>query len=84
MKTIPFRVTDITRDRRNVAQLESARKITQDRLDQAIERHFNEKVRLNIQRRLNERVEEILSMTPSARPRALEDCQCDINIGSWT
>lgn len=84
MKTIPFRVNDITRDRRNVAQLESARKLTQDRLDQAVERHFNEKVRLNIQRRLNRRVEEILNMTPSAEPRQPEDCALDINTGTWT
>lgn len=58
--TASFQVTHITRDRRTKAQLESARKIDQDRADQAIEQLWNERVRANVQARLNRRVEAFL------------------------
>lgn len=63
--TVSFQVAHITRDRRTKAQLESARKIDQDRADQAIERLWNERVRANVQARINRRVEAFLQ-EPSA------------------
>jgi hypothetical protein len=84
---IPFRIVEITRDRRTKAQLEGARYIAQERDDQALERYYNERVRLNVQRRLNCRVEEILQMSADgsqpecAGPIYEVQARRDINAG---
>lgn len=59
--TAPFR------DRRNKAQLESARAMDQARADQALEQLYDQRVRANKAARLNRRVEQFLQ-TP-AQPR---------------
>ncbi len=66
---VSFRVTHITRDRRNKIQLESARAIEQERADRAIEQLWNERVRANVQARINRRVEAFLQepSEPNAR-----------------
>jgi hypothetical protein len=58
---VGFHITDVTRDRRTKAQLESARALEQERLDQALERRWRENVRTNISRRLDRRVAQFLS-----------------------
>jgi hypothetical protein len=68
--SVAFRIVDITRDRRNKAQLESARAIEQERLDQAIEREWRERVRARVQARVNRKVEAFL--------------RGDINMGNWS
>jgi hypothetical protein len=57
---VTFRVTGISRDRRSKAQLASARAINQERLDQALEREWRRRVKENVSRRLNRRVEAFL------------------------
>jgi hypothetical protein len=55
-----FKITDITRDRRNKAQLASDSQIAQERLDQAVEREWRRRVQVNVQRRLERRVAHFL------------------------
>lgn len=55
---IVFGITHVTRDRRNKAQLESARVIEQERLDQEIEREWRRRVQANITRRRDRRIAE--------------------------
>lgn len=67
---IPFRIVEVTRDRRNKAQLESARAIAQARTDQAIEQLYNERVRANVARRLDRRVQKFLQTPAFLRRQA--------------
>lgn len=69
--TILFRIVDITRDRRNKAQLESARAIAQERADRALEELWRERVRARVQARTNRRVEQFLQ-TPAHNRRSAE------------
>lgn len=69
---ITFHITGITQDRRTKAQLESARHIAQERLDQAVELEWRRRVQANLLRRRDARVQRFLA-EPS-----------DINTGSWT
>jgi hypothetical protein len=63
---VNFNITGITIDRRTKAQLESARALTQDRLDQAVELEWRRRVQANISRRLDRKVARFLQENPSA------------------
>jgi hypothetical protein len=59
--SVQFRIVGVTRDRRTKAQLQSARAIEQERLDQALERKWRERVRANVQARADRKVEAFLA-----------------------
>ena len=58
---ITFHITGISQDRRTKAQMESARQLTQDRLDQAVELEWRRRVEANVRRRLHRKVERFLA-----------------------
>lgn len=58
---VNFNIAGITVDRRTKAQLESARAIEQERLDQALEREWRRRVRANASRRLDRKVAQFIS-----------------------
>ena len=62
---ITFHITGISQDRRTKAQMESARRIAQERLDQAVELEWRRRVQANLLRRLEARVQRFLT-EPSA------------------
>lgn len=61
--SVELHIVSITQDRRTKAQLESARALEQERLDQAIERRWRERVKANISRRLDRKVEKFITST---------------------
>jgi hypothetical protein len=62
--------TPAFRDRRTAAQLESARSIEQQRMDNAIEAYWRKKVAENVQRRISAKVEEIIAENSLLRRQA--------------
>lgn len=60
---VTLQITDLS-DRRNQAQLASARAIEQARADQALEQLYNERVRANLSARLDIRVKKFLQSRP--------------------
>lgn len=63
MKVI-LNVAGVMIDRRTKAQLAQARALEQQRLDQAIERVWRERVAANVQRRLDRKVQNFIGGSP--------------------
>lgn len=68
---VRLNIFGIAVDRRNKAQLESARAISQALADQALEQLWRERVRAKVDARLNRRVEQFLQ-TPALTRRQAE------------
>lgn len=67
MKAILFRITNITRDRRSKAQLETVRATEQGRLDLALERLWRQRVDAKVQARKDRRIREALQAATQAQ-----------------